>query len=297
MRIGILSRGPQLYSTKRLFEAGQQLGHRMQVIDHTNCTLLIKDDQPTVYFQGKSLHLLDAVIPRIGASVTSLGAAVIQQFELMGVFTPTPAEALLRARDKLRCLQQLSRAGIPVPKTMMLTHGQPPIPLVKALGGFPVVVKMLESTHGVGVALADTPITLHATVEAFIRLHNRVLLQEFIAESRGADRRVVVVDGQIIATMERQAQAGEFRSNLHRGATARKVALTKQERELVLKVVDLMALDVAGIDLLSSKRGPLVMEVNASPGLEGIERITSVNVANTIIRMIERRTATRAQSS
>ncbi len=291
MRIGILSRGPQLYSTRRLYEAGRLLGHDMRVIDHTGCTLMIRDHRPTVYYQGRSLHQLDAVIPRIGASVTSLGAAVIQQFELMQVFTPTRAESLLRARNKMRCLQQLAAAGVPVPKTVMLTHSQPSKQLMKELGGFPIVVKMLESTHGVGVALADTPITLHATVEAFIRLHEKVLLQEYIAESKGSDMRVVVVDGRIVAAMRRQAQPGEFRSNLHRGATAERIELSDEETVLVQKVVDLMDLDIAGIDILHSKRGPLVMEVNASPGLEGVERITGVNIAESIIRMVEQRCA------
>lgn len=293
LHIGILSRGPYLYSTRRLFEAGRERGHTMYIFDHTRCALLLENDHPAVWYEGRSLKFLDGIVPRIGASVTSMGASVIQQFEAMGVATPTQSDALLRARDKLRCLQQLAAEGIPVPKTIALATRQELSGPVSALGGLPVVVKLLESTHGIGVALVDTPYSLEATVDSFLQLHERVLLQEFIAEADHADTRVLIVDGEIVASMRRQARFGEFRSNLHRGATGSRVELGPAERELVRRVVDIMQLEVAGVDLIQSRRGPLVMEVNASPGLEGIETITGADVAGAIIRLVERRVKAR----
>lgn len=287
MKIGILSRGPGLYSTQSIWQAGRRRGHEMYIIDHTRCSLMLDNHRPNIIYRGKTLHMLDAVIPRIGASVTSLGAAVISQFELMGVVTPTNADALLRARDKLRCLQSLATAGIPVPRTVMVGNGDSVFQLADRVGGLPVVVKLLESTHGMGVELADSLYALQAAVESFQHLNERVLLQEFIAEAQGADTRVLVVDREIVATMRRQAQAGEFRSNLHRGANASVVKLNEEDRQLVARVVEVMQLDVAGVDLLYSNRGTLVMEVNASPGLEGIEQTTGVDVSGHIIRMVE----------
>lgn len=297
MNIGILSRGPQLYSTQSLYRAGRMRGHEMYLLDHTQCSLLLEDGRPQVFCGNRPVPPLDAVIPRIGASVTSQGASVIAHFEMMNVFTAAGSLALLNARDKLRCLQQLTTHGIPAPHTVFLGNNQDLEFLVRKVGGLPVVVKMLESTHGVGVVLCETLFSLKATVEAFQQLRERIILQEFIAESNGADVRAFVVDGEIVAAMKRQAQDGEFRSNLHRGATATPLELSAREKELVQDAVRIMNLPIAGVDLLQSDRGPLIMEVNASPGLEGIETATGVNIAGKIITFVERSVKARRSTS
>lgn len=289
MNIGILSRSTELYSTRSLYEAGKRMGHNMYVIDHTRCSLLIDGDRPNIFFQSKPLHHLDAIIPRIGASVTALGAAVISQFQLMGVVTPTSPQALQLARDKLRSLQVLSGKGLPIPKTVMVGRYENLHQAAVRVGGFPVVVKLLEGTHGEGVELARNFWDLQRTMNSYFRFHSRVILQEYIPEARGADTRVILVDGKIVASMRRQAKPGEFRSNLHRGATAIKIDLTKEEKDLVRKVVEALEIEVAGVDLLPSKKGPLIMEVNASPGLEGIENTTGVDVAGTIVGYVARK--------
>ncbi len=294
MKIAILSRGPQLYSTQSLIRAGIKRGHEMHVVDHTRCSLVLERDRPRILYQGYRLERFDAVIPRIGASVTSIGASVISQFENMNVFVAANAAALIEARDKLRCLHRLAQHGIQIPKTLFVASGQNMQAAVSQLGGLPVVVKLLEGTHGIGVILAETFRTVESTVEAFQRLNNRVMLQEFIREARGRDVRVLVVNNQVVASMERQARPGEFRSNLHRGGSARQVKLTPEEQELAVRVVQIMGLHVGGVDFLRSERGPLIMEVNASPGLEGIETVTGINVAGRIIQFIEE---TLAQSS
>ncbi len=294
MKIAILSRGPQLYSTQSLIRAGIKRGHEMHVVDHTRCSLVLERDRPRILYQGYRLERFDAVIPRIGASVTSIGASVISQFENMNVFVAANAAALIEARDKLRCLHRLAQHGIQIPKTLFVASGQNMQAAVSQLGGLPVVVKLLEGTHGIGVILAETFRTVESTVEAFQRLNNRVMLQEFIREARGRDVRVRVVNNQVVASMERQARPGEFRSNLHRGGSARQVKLTPEEQELAVRVVQIMGLHVGGVDFLRSERGPLIMEVNASPGLEGIETVTGINVAGRIIQFIEE---TLAQSS
>ena len=288
MRIGILSRGPRLYSTQSLWKAAQRRGHEVHVYDHTQCHLVLRDDKPNVYHYEHSLHHLDAVIPRIGASVTAVGAAVINQFEVMGVLTTTSSDALLRARDKWRCLQQLAQHKIPIPRTVLLGSRPNFYQQVHRMGGLPVVIKLLESTHGDGVILAEYFAALQSTVEALHEVGERVLLQEFVEEARGSDIRALVVDGDIVAVMRRTAPPGEFRSNLHRGAVGECIELDAAAQELVKSVVDIMDLRVAGVDLLPSDRGYLVMEVNASPGLEGIERVTGVDVAGKIIEMVER---------
>lgn len=289
MNIAILSRGPYLYSTQSLLRAGEQRGHHIQVIDHLQCSLLVDRDFPAVFHNGLNLSYVDAIIPRIGASVTYAGAAVIGQFEAMSVFTTTRSEVLLQARDKLRSLQRLTGFGVPVPRTVFAGEGQELSSLVEQVGGFPVVIKMLESTHGVGVLLAHDMLQATSIVEAFQKMNQRVVVQEFIAEARGADVRVLVVNGEVIAAMKRQAKEGEFRSNLHRGASAMPVLLSPEEEALAVRVADVLGLDVTGIDLLRSHRGPLVMEVNASPGLEGIETTTGKDVAGSIIRLVESR--------
>lgn len=288
MNIAILSRGPQLYSTQSLFRAGRRRGHFMHLLDHARCSLVMEDGQFRIVENGNILPAMDAVIPRIGASVTNIGAAVIAHFEKMKVFTAASSQALLRARDKMRCLQELQQHGLPIPTTILIGNSRDLPQLVDRIGGLPVVIKLLESTHGAGVLLSQTMANLQATVEAFHRLNERVSLQEYIREAKGSDIRAFVVDGEVVASMKRQAQEGEFRSNLHRGATPSTEALTEEEEKIVLKSVEIMGLAVAGVDLLRSARGPLVLEVNASPGLEGIENTTQVDIAGKIITYVER---------
>jgi ribosomal protein S6--L-glutamate ligase len=288
LNIALLSRGPSLYSTQSLFRAARMRGHYVRVIDHGQISLVIEQGVPQMVYEGNRLVGMDAVIPRIGASVTDYGAAVIRQFELMDIYTSTRSEALIMARDKLKCLQILSANGIAVPRTMMAGMPEALPRLIDNLGGAPVVVKMLESTHGVGVVLAESKNTAISLVEAFTKLGQPVLIQEFIEEAAGADIRAFVVGKQVVASMLRQAQAGEFRSNLHRGAVASIVALSAVEEKTVLDAARLMDLEIAGVDILRSKRGPLVMEVNASPGLEGIEGTTKVDIAGAIIENVEK---------
>lgn len=287
MNIAILSRNPNLYSTRSLVRAGLFRGHFVQVIDHLQCSLKVDQHLPTVFHNGENLSYLDAIIPRIGASVTGQGAAVISQFELMNVFTSTRSDALLQARDKLRCMQRLASFGVDTPRTVFVGEGQNLAELVSCIGGFPVVIKMLESTHGVGVLLADNMLQVSSILEAFQKLGERVILQEFIAEAEGADIRAVVINGEVVASMRRQAKEGEFRSNLHRGASADAVELSREEEEVSKKVARIMGLEVAGIDILRSHRGPLIMEVNASPGLEGIETTTGIDVAGSFMNLVE----------
>lgn len=283
MKIAILSRGAQLYSTQSLIQAGLKRGYDMHIVDHTRCSLILDEERSRILYDGYRLGPFDAVIPRIGASVTSVGASVISQFENMGVFVASTAEALLQARDKLRCLHRLAQHGMAIPKTVFVAPGQNLNAAVSGLGGLPVVVKLLAGTHGVGVILAETFRTVEATVEAFQRLNERVLLQEFVRESKGKDIRVLVVGGEVVAAMERQARPGEFRSNLHRGGSARRVSLTPEEEAQAIEVAGLMGLGIAGVDFLRSRRGLLTMEVNASPGLEGIEAVTGLDVAGHIL--------------
>lgn len=288
MNIAILSRGPQLYSTQSLFRAGRRRGHQMQLLDHARCSLVMEGNTFRIIENGRILPPVDAVIPRIGTSVTNIGAAVIQHFEKMGVFTAASSHALLRARDKMRCLQELQQHGVPIPDTVMVGSSLDLPLMIDRLGGLPVVIKLMESTHGAGVLLAQSMANVRSTVEAFHRLNQRVMLQEYIAESKGSDIRALIVDGEVVASMKRQAQAGEFRSNLHRGASATVERLSQQEEEIVLQSAAVMGLAVAGVDLLRSQRGPLIMEVNASPGLEGIENTTQVDIAGKIIKYVER---------
>ena len=289
MNIAILSRGPQLYSTQSLFRAGIKRGHHVQIIDHTRCDLLVEKNFVEVYYENLPLEHLDAIIPRIGASVTNQGAALINHLELMNIFSVARPNALLQSRDKLRTLQKLSRFGIDIPKTVFVNSTANLGRMVEELGGFPIVVKLLEGTHGIGVILSENISNAEATIEAFHRMKEQVLIQEFIREAEGADIRVIVVDGQVVAAMKRQARPGEFRSNLHRGASSELVKLTAREEHVAKKAVRIMGLDVAGIDLLRSSRGPLVMEVNASPGLEGIETTTGIDVSGKIFDFIEKK--------
>jgi ribosomal protein S6--L-glutamate ligase len=288
MNIAILSRDAKLYSTKRLKEAGEKRGHHVEIIDHMKCVLFIEKKNPMVLYNGKRLDYFDAIIPRIGASVTFYGAAVIRQFEMMKVFTAVESQALIRSRDKLRSLQILSRAGLGLPKTIFMDYSRDTEGIVEAVGGAPVVIKLLEGTQGLGVVLAESKKVAKSIVEAFHGIHARIIIQEFIKEAKGADIRAFIVNGEVVGAMRRQAREGEFRSNLHRGGTATVVKLTRQEKTAALSAAKKMGLGVAGVDMLPSNRGPLIMEVNSSPGLEGIEGATKVDIAGRIYAFVEK---------
>jgi ribosomal protein S6--L-glutamate ligase len=287
MNIAILSRDPKLYSTRRLKEAGEQRGHKVEIIDHMKCMLVIEKKNPMVWYNGRKLDYFDAVIPRIGASVTFYGAAVVRQFEMMKVFTAVESQALIRSRDKLRSLQILSRAGLGLPKTLFMDYSRDTEGVVEAVGGAPVVIKLLEGTQGLGVVLAENPKAAQSVIEAFHGLKARIIVQEFIKEAKGIDIRAFVVNGEVIGAMRRQARDGEFRSNLHRGGVATVVKLSRQEKHAAVTAAKKMGLSVAGVDMLPSRRGPLIIEVNSSPGLEGIESATKVDIAGRIIQFLE----------
>ena len=288
MKIAILSRKASLYSTHRLKEAGEKLGHEMWVIDYLRCYMNITSHKPTVIYQKNPLDDVDAVIPRIGASKTFYGAAVVRQFEMMGVFTANESQAISRSRDKLRCLQILARQGIGLPVTGFAHSTKDIEGLIEIVGGSPLVIKLLEGTQGIGVVLAETDQAAKSVIEAFRGLDANILVQEFIKEAGGADIRCFVVGDKVVASMKRQGGAGEFRSNLHRGGTAEKIKLTPEERSTAVRAARAMGLNVAGVDLLRSNHGPVVMEVNSSPGLEGIEKATGVDVAGKIIEFLEK---------
>ncbi|HZJ36320.1 MAG TPA: 30S ribosomal protein S6--L-glutamate ligase [Gillisia sp.] len=288
MNIKIISRNSNLYSTQRLMEAARKRDHTIEVIDPLKCNLIIEKKHPSIFYKGKMLEGADAVIPRIGASVTFFGTAVVRQFEMMGVFTTTESQALVRSRDKLRSLQVLSRARLGLPKTVFTNYSKNVGEVIDHVGGAPLIIKLLEGTQGLGVVLAETKNAAESVIEAFNGLQARVIIQEFIKEAGGADIRVLVVDGHVVGAMKRQGKEGEFRSNLHRGGTASIIELTDEEENAAIKAAKVMGLGVAGVDLLQSSRGPLILEVNSSPGLEGIERATGKDIAKTIIRYIER---------
>lgn len=288
MRIIILSRSGELYSTRSLYNAARRRNHFVRVVDHMHCDLMVSNQGNDIYFNGQSLHGYDAIIPRIGHTATTYGSAVIRQFESMGVVSTLNSEPLLRARDKLSCLQLLSAQGVKVPKTVYANNQYFLRDMAEKLEGFPKILKLISGTHGIGVIKLNDQKTMESMMEAFIGVKQKALLQEFIAESSGVDIRAFVVNGEVIASMKRQAQEGEFRSNLHRGATAQVIELTEEERQTALKSVEIMGLKVAGVDMLRSNRGPLVLEVNASPGLEGIESTTQIDVSKRIIQYVEK---------
>lgn len=288
MNIAILSRGPGLYSTQDLLRTGLQKGHHVRVLDHMRCSLVIEKDMPLIYYGNEVLTNIDAIIPRIGASVTFYGAAVVRQFELMNVYSAISSDALLRSRDKLRCLQLLSTASMGMPKTVFSDYSSNAADLIQAVGGCPVVIKLLSGTHGMGVVLAGTKQEATSMIEAFSSLKERVIVQEFIKEASGTDIRAFVVDGEVVAAMKRRARPGEFRSNLHQGGTSISIKLTAAEEKTALDATKILGLKVAGVDMLPSERGPLILEVNPSPGLEGISKTTGVKVAAKIIESIER---------
>ena len=291
MKFAILSRKPGLFSTRRLKEAGEQRGHEVRVIDYLRCFMNISSLKPVVMYQGAPLEDIDAVIPRIGAPHTFYGTAVVRQFEMMNVFSANESQAITRSRDKLRCLQLLARNGIGLPVTGCAHSTKDVEGLINSVGGAPLVVKLLEGTQGIGVVLAETHKAAASVIEAFRGLEANILVQEYIKEAGGADVRCFVVGGRVIAAMERRARSGEFRSNLHRGGTATKARLTPEERSTAVRAAKAMGLNVAGVDILRSNHGPVVMEVNSSPGLEGIERASSVDVAGKIMEFLEKHAA------
>ncbi len=288
MRIAVLSRNSNLYSTRRLKEAGEERGHQVDIIDTLHCYMDITKSRPAVRYFGEELPYYDAVIPRIGASVTFYGTAVVRQFEMMGTFCVNESVAINRSRDKLRSLQLLSRRGVGLPRTGFANRPDNIKDLIKNVGGAPLVVKLLEGTQGIGVVLADTNKNAESIIEAFMGLKANILVQEFIKEAGGADIRCFVVGGRVVAAMKRQGAEGEFRSNLHRGGTARLVRLSKDERATAMSAAKVMGLNVCGVDILQSNNGPVVMEVNSSPGLEGIETATKKDVAGMIYEFIEK---------
>lgn len=287
MKIAVLSRSSKLYSTRRLVEAAKARGHEVLVLDHLKCVLLIEKNEPYIYYLGKKIEGVEAIIPRIGSSVTFYGAAVVRHFEQMQVFTSVESQALVRSRDKLRCLQLLAREGIGIPKTAIASTPKNIDVVLEQVGGTPVVIKLLEGTQGIGVILAETLKSAKSVIESFMVLKTNILVQEYIKEANGADIRAFVIDGKVVAAIKRQGGLGEFRSNLHRGGSAEVIQLTAEEEETAIKAVRRMSLGIAGVDMLQSARGPLVMEVNASPGLEGIEKATGIDIAEKIIEYIE----------
>lgn len=288
MRIGILSRDPNLYSTRRLVEAAEARGHSVMVVDPLLCYMDITAHRPTVYLRQQKLDRFDAIIPRIGASVTFYATAVLRQFEMMGVYCLNESVAISRSRDKLRAMQLLARKGIGMPVTGFAHSTKMTEELTKLVGGAPLVIKLLQGTQGKGVVLAETQSAAESVVDAFRELDAYFLVQEFIKEADGSDIRLFVIGGKVFAAMMRKAKSGEFRSNLHRGGTALKIRVTPEERQIALSAAKAMGLNVAGVDIIRSNHGPLVIEVNSSPGLEGIETATKTDVAQAIIEYIEK---------
>lgn len=288
MKIAILSRNENLYSTRRLKEACIKRGHEVEIIDTLHCYMDITSSRPAVRYHGDELPQYDAIIPRIGASITFYGTAVARQFEMMGTFNINESVAISRSRDKLRSLQLLSRKGIGLPRTGFASKPDNIKDLIKNVGGAPLVIKLLEGTQGIGVVLADTSKAAESIIEAFMGLKANILVQEYIKEAGGADIRCLVVGGRVVAAMKRQGAEGEFRSNLHRGGSAEIVKLTKEERATAVNAAKAMGLNFCGVDLLRSHNGPMVMEVNSSPGLEGIEAATGLDVAGTVVEFLEK---------
>lgn len=288
MKIGILSRNRKLYSTHRLVEAATACGHEVFVIDYLSCYMNITSSVSEIHMTGTVLEELDAIIPRIGAQRTFYGTAVVRQFELMGVYSINPSLSITRSRDKLHSLQLMAKGGIGMPITGFAHSPDDTNDLIKLVGGVPLVIKLLEGTQGVGVVLAETKKAAKSVIQAFRGLEANIIVQEYIKECSGEDIRCLVVGDRVVASMKRQAEPGEFRSNLHRGGTASAVTISREERALAVKAAKLMGLKFAGVDLLRSERGPLIMEVNSSPGLEGIEKATGIDIATKVIQYIEK---------
>ncbi len=287
MKIVILSRNPDLYSTKRLKEAGLERGHEILVLDHLKCSVVSEHNNPKILYKGKELENVDAVIPRIGSSVTFYGTAIVRQFEMQGTFPANSSVAIVRSRDKLRSIQIFSRHDIGIPKTVFANHPKDVNNIIAEVGGTPCIIKLLEGTQGIGVVLAETKKAAKSVIEAFYGLNANILVQEFIEEAGGADIRAFVVNGKVVGAMKRQGAEGEFRSNLHRGGTSTMIKLSRQEKKMAIDAAKAMGLNVAGVDMIQSARGPLILEVNSSPGLEGIEKSTGKDIAGEIIKFIE----------
>lgn len=287
LKIVILSRNRNLYSTKRLIESIESRGHKALVLDHLKCDIVIEQDKPAIFYNGEKIKHVAAVIPRIGASVTFYGAAVVRQFEMMHVPTAVESQALVRSRDKLRSLQILARSNIGMPKTVFTNYSKEVTKIIDSVGGAPLIVKLLEGTQGVGVVLAPTKKAAESIIEAFHSMKARVIVQEFISEAKGADIRAFVIGNKVVGAMKRQGKEGEFRSNLHQGGSGTLIKLTKKEREVAKTAAKAMNLSIAGVDMLQSDRGPLVLEVNSSPGLEGIEQTTGKDIAIEVIKYVE----------
>lgn len=288
MKIGILSRNEKLYSTRRLVEAAEQRGHDVQVVDFIRCYMNITAQKPTVHYQGEMLSNFDAIIPRIGAKRTFYGTAIVRQFETLGTYTINSSLAITRSRDKLRSQQLLAMKGIDMPMTGIANAPGDVDDLIKTVGGTPLIIKLIEGTQGVGVVLAETKKAAESVIQTLMGLNANIIIQEYIKESGGADIRCFVVGDKVIAAMERKAAPGEFRANLHQGGCAVPIKITKKEREVAIKAAKIMGLSMAGVDLLRSDRGPLVLEINSTPGLEGIETSTGKDVAGMIIEYIEK---------
>ncbi|MEQ8470188.1 MAG: 30S ribosomal protein S6--L-glutamate ligase [Marinoscillum sp.] len=287
MKLAILSRKGELYSTQRLKEAAIKRGHEVYVIDHLQCDIMIEQNALAMFYKGEKLEGFDAVIPRIGASVTFYGTAVLRQFEMMDVFSANRSIAITRSRDKLRSLQMLAAAGLGLPKTAFTNYSKEEKQIVQNLGGAPLIVKLLEGTQGLGVVLAETIKAAKSVIEAFHGLKARIIVQEFIKEAKASDIRAFVVNGEVVGAMKRTGKEGEFRSNLHRGGSAELIRLKRSEKAAAVKAATAMGLSIAGVDMLQSDRGPLILEVNSSPGLEGIEKATEKDIAGKIIEFVE----------
>ncbi len=288
MKIALLCRNADLYSHKRIVEAGKERGHDIQIVNHLRCYINITAHRPEIYYGGEKLEGFDAIIPRIGASVTFFGTAVLRQFEMMGVWPLNESVAITRSRDKLRSLQLLARRGVGLPVTVFAHRTSDPETLVEMAGGAPVVIKLLEGTQGIGVVLGETPKSAESIIQAFGGVKTNILVQEFVKEAGGEDIRCLVVGDKVVASMLRKGREGDFRSNLHRGGSASSVKITPAERATAVQAAKVMGLNVCGVDLLRSNHGPVVMEVNSSPGLEGVEKATGKDVAGNIIEFVEK---------
>lgn len=291
MKIAILSRGTELYSTQSLLKAGEKRGHEILIVDHTKCSLVMEKGKPAVYYMGEALNDIDAIIPRIGTSVTDFGCSVVRNFEMRGVITTASAQSIEISRNKLKTLQIFSKFKVGIPKTAFAKYPKKEdiAGLVENVGGAPLIIKLLEGTQGLGVVLVESAKGAKSVIEAFSSLKANILLQEFIAEAGGADIRAFIVNGKVVAAMKRQGAEGEFRSNIHQGGSAEPFELSKKEKSTAVKAAKSLGLPVCGVDLIQAKRGALVMEVNSSPGLEGIETTTGIDVAGTIYEYLESR--------
>lgn len=288
MKIAILSRKPELYSTQRLKEAALQHGHKVKIINTLRCYMNLNTAQPTIHYMGKPLPAYDAVIPRIGASISFYGTAVVRQFEMMGTFCLNSSMAITRSRDKFRSLQLLSRKGIALPITGFAHSPDDINDLIRMVGGAPLIIKLIEGTQGIGVVLAETKKAAESVIQAFLGLKVNIMVQEFIKETQGTDVRCLVIGNKVVAAMQRTAPPGEFRSNVHRGGSVTPIKITSEERKLAIEATKSLGLNLAGVDILRSTRGPLIMEVNSSPGLEGIEEACKTDISGLIINYIEK---------